>query len=354
MLPKKILVLRFSAMGDVVLLVPVLRSLLATYPEVEVTVATRPKFASFFSGIAGVKVFAADVDTTYNGLSGLYRLFQALHKQKFELVVDEHDHFRTKVLRTFFFLGGVPIQTFKKGRADKRKFTRRENKVTTPLPHTVERYHDAFTKAGFEFKLTTGPHLQPSIEIVKEVQAWLSQQHLSKKETWIGIAPFAMHRSKIWPIENYKPLLHALLSARSYRFFLFGGGKKEIEFFNTLKEAFPEQVTVAAGVLKLHQELALMQQLDLMLCVDSSNMHLATLTGAPLLSIWGGTHPSVGFGPFQRDKESILQISEQELPCRPCSVYGKETCHRGDFACMTHTTPQLVATRIEKMVNRNS
>lgn len=341
-------------MGDVVLLVPVLRSLLATYPEVEVTVATRPKFASFFSGIEGVKVFTADVDTTYKGLSGLYRLFQELHKQKFELVIDEHDHLRTKVLRTFFFLGGVSVQTFRKGRADKKKFTRKENKITTPLPHTVERYHNALTKAGFDFKLTTGPHLQPSIEIVKEVQEWLLQQQLSKKEKWIGIAPFAMHRSKIWPLENYNPLLHTLLSATSYRFFLFGGGKKEIEFFNTLKEAFPEQVTVAAGVLKLHQELALMQHLDLMLCVDSSNMHLATLTGTPLLSIWGGTHPSVGFGPFQRDKESILQISEQDLPCRPCSVYGKETCHRGDFACMVNITVTAVAARIEGMLIRKS
>lgn len=339
-------------MGDVVLLVPVLRSFLATYPEVEVTVATRPKFASFFKELKGVNVFPADVDTTYKGLNGLFRLFKELHKQKFELVIDEHDHLRTKVLRTFFFLGGVPIRTFKKGRAEKKKFTRKENKITTPLPHTVERYYQAFTQVGYEFKLTTGPHLQPSAENIKNVQEWLSLQHLSKKEKWIGIAPFAMHRSKIWPTENYQPLIERLLSSRAYHFFLFGGGKKEVDFFNTLKEAFPNQVTVVAGVLKLDQELVLMQRLDLMLCVDSSNMHLATLTGAPLLSIWGGTHPSVGFGPFQRDKESIFQISEQELPCRPCSVYGKETCHRGDFACLTKITVSGVATRIEGMLNR--
>lgn len=339
-------------MGDVVLLVPVLRSLLATYPEVEVTVATRPKFASFFKGLKGVNVFAADVDTTYKGLNGLYRLFKDLHKQKFELVIDEHDHLRTKVLRTFFFLGGVPVQTFTKGRAEKKKITRTGSKVIKQLPHTVERYHQAFAQAGYEFKLTTGPHLQPTTENIKNVQEWLSTHHLSKKEKWIGIAPFAMHKSKIWPVENYQPLLQELLSKNTYRFFLFGGGKKEVDFFNTLKEAFPNQVTVAAGVLKLDQELALMQQLDLMLCVDSSNMHLATLTGTPLLSIWGGTHPSVGFGPFQRDKESILQISEQELPCRPCSVYGKETCHRGDFACLTKITVSAVSARIEGMLNR--
>lgn len=352
--PKKILILRFSAMGDVVLLVPVLRSFLATYPEIEVTVATRPKFASFFKELKGVNVFPADVDSTYKGLTGLYRLFKELHKQKFELVIDEHDHLRTKVLRTFFFLGGVPVQTFQKGRTEKKKITRSDNKIRTPLPHTVERYHQAFIQAGYKFTLTTGPHLQPSTENIKNIQEWLSVQHLSKKEKWIGIAPFAMHKSKIWPVENYQPLLYKLLLKNSYHFFLFGGGKKEVDFFNTLKEAFPHQVTVVAGVLKLDQELALMQQLDLMLCVDSSNMHLATLTGTPLLSIWGGTHPSVGFGPFQRDKESILQISEQELSCRPCSVYGKETCHRGDFACMTRITIPMVASRIEGALHRKS
>ena len=341
-------------MGDVVLLVPVLRSFLATYPEVEVTVATRPKFASFFKELKGVNVFAADVDTTYTGLNGLFRLFKDLHKQKFELVIDEHDHLRTKVLRTFFFFGGVAVQTFKKGRAEKKKITQAENKILTPLPHTVERYHQAFIQAGYEFKLTTGPHLQPSSENIKNVQEWLSTEQLSKNEKWIGIAPFAMHKSKIWSIENYQPLIQMLLSKRAYHFFLFGGGKKEVDFFNTLQEAFPRQVTVVAGVLKLEQELALMQQLDLMLCVDSSNMHLATLTGTPLLSIWGGTHPSVGFGPFQRDKEAILQISEQELPCRPCSVYGKETCYRGDFACLTKITVSTVADRVEHMLNRKS
>jgi ADP-heptose:LPS heptosyltransferase len=98
------------------------------------------------------------------------------------------------------------------------------------------------------------------------------------------------------------------------------------------------------------QEIALMQHLDLMLCTDSSNMHLAALSGAPLLSIWGGTHPDVGFGPFGRGKESILQIDRTELPCRPCSVFGTETCYRGDFACMNKIEVDAVVNRIEKFL----
>lgn len=341
-------------MGDVVLLVPVLRSLLAAYPEVEVTVVTRPKFTSFFRGINGIHVFPADVDQEYKGLGGLYRLFKKLHSQKFEFIIDEHDHFRTKVLRTFFFLGGVPVVTFTKGRSDKKKFTRKENKITTPLPHTTERYHNAFKQIGFQFQLNGGPHLTSGSDTISFVQQWLAENNLTKTTPWIGIAPFAMHRSKIWPVEQYQNVLSLLLKQRPHHFFLFGGGQKEIDFFHSLKKEFPNNITVVAGALKLDKEVALMQQLDLMLCVDSSNMHLATLTGTPVLSIWGGTHPDVGFGPFQRNENSVLQISREELPCRPCSVYGKETCHRGDFACMTRITPAMVVEKITGFLIRTS
>jgi ADP-heptose:LPS heptosyltransferase len=102
-----------------------------------------------------------------------------------------------------------------------------------------------------------------------------------------------------------------------------------------------------AGQLKMKQELALMELLDLMVCTDSSNMHLATMMNVPLVSIWGGTHPDVGFGPFGKSAESVIQISRDELPCRPCSVYGRETCYRGDFACLNRITPDAVSERVQ-------
>lgn len=140
-------------MGDVVLLVPVLRSLLAEYPELQISVATRPKFTSFFHQLSKVKVIEADVDKEFKGFGGLWRLFKKLKIEKFDLVIDEHDHLRTKILRALFFLTGTPTLVFDKGRSDKKKFTRTENKITKPLPHTVERYSATFKKSGFNFSL---------------------------------------------------------------------------------------------------------------------------------------------------------------------------------------------------------
>jgi len=337
-------------MGDVVLLVPVVRALTEAYPDIEVTVVTRPKFASFFTDIERVVPFPADVDYTYTGIFGMRELFKKLmRKGNYEVVMDMHDHIRTMMLRSLFKLFGVPVVVFEKGRNEKHTFTRKENKRTEPLPHTVERYRKAFEKAGYPLTIGSPPYLVLKDSTREQTTAWLSKQDLVKKEKWIGIAPFAMHTSKIWPVQNYSSVLEALIAKGPVKFFLFGGGEKEIAFFESLQKKFPEHVVVVAGQLKLKQELALMEHLDAMLCVDSSNMHLAALMGIPLLSIWGGTLPDVGFGPFRKGEESIIQISRDELPCRPCSVYGKEKCLRGDFACLTRITPDMVVSRLEAL-----
>jgi ADP-heptose:LPS heptosyltransferase len=344
---KKILLLRFSAMGDVLLLVPVVRSLTATHTDVEVTIATRPRFAAFFSGIDRVKVFEADVDFRFTGFFGLRKLFFALLvKDDYDVVIDMHDHVRTMVLRSLFRLFGKKVIVFSKGRKEKRAFTRKENKITKPLPHTTERYRMALELAGFQFDLQHGPWLFPNETAVRNLQVWLDKQSIVKQQPWIGIAPFALHKSKIWPLANYPSLIKELGKATGARFFLFGGGDKEISYFHDLKTLFHDQVVVVAGQLKMQQEIALMKKLDVMICTDSSNMHLAALAGTPVVSIWGGTHPDVGFAPLGQEEAGVLQINRNELPCRPCSVYGKETCHRGDFACLTRIAVEEVIRKV--------
>ncbi len=340
-------------MGDVALVVPVLRSLVHAYPDVEVTVVTRPRFAPFFYDIERVSVFVADVDHTYNGFFGVRDLFRALiRKSSYDVVIDLHDHVRTMVLRTFFKFSFTDVVIFDKGRAEKRAFSRKQNKITQPLPHTVKRYRDAFAKAGFPFELTPGPHLILNNELRVVADDWLSQKGLEKKETWIGIAPFAVHRTKIWPLENYRVLIEKILRQGPAKFFLFGGGENEAAFFETLQDEFPQNCVSTAGQLKIRQEIALMKHLDMMLCVDSSNMHMAALAGVPLLSIWGGTHPDVGFAPFS-DNVGIVQIAREELPCRPCSVYGRETCYVGGYPCLTRITPDRVADEIGRITGHS-
>ncbi len=344
---KKILLLRFSAMGDVLLMVPVVRSLVAAHPDVEVTIATRPKFASFFAGIDRVKVFEADVDYRFTGFFGVRKLFFALLvKDDYDWVIDMHDHVRTIILRNLFRLFGKKVVVFEKGRKEKRRFIRKQNKIVKPLPHATERYRRALEQAGFSFSLLPGPWLTADSTTRQQVQQWLDRQGLTKQQPWIGIAPFALHPTKIWPLANYPALITELHKMLGATFFLFGGGQQEIAYFNELKALFPQQVVIVAGRLRPQQEIALMPMLDVMICTDSSNMHLATLAGTPVVSIWGGTHPDVGFAPLGQEQAGVLQISRQELPCRPCSVFGKQHCYRGDMACLTRITPADVVQKV--------
>ena len=337
-------------MGDVVLLVPVVKSLVATYPDVEVTVVTRPKFASLFTDMERVVPFPADVDYTYSGILGMRELFgKLLRKGGYDIVMDMHDHIRTIILRNLFKIFGTPVIVFEKGRKEKKAFTRKDNKITASLPHTVERYSRAFEKAGYPLSVESPPYFTVKTSTEEQVTLWLQKNGLSKNEKWIGIAPFAMHASKIWPVQNYAKVIEQSIKKFPVKFFLFGGGK-DLIFFESLRETFPGHCVIVAGQLKIKQEVALMRQLDLMLCVDSSNMHLASLAGTPLLSVWGGTHPDVGFGPYGKNNESILQVGRDVLPCRPCSVYGREDCYRGDFACLNYITPDQVVGRIEKLL----
>jgi ADP-heptose:LPS heptosyltransferase len=349
---KKILVLRFSAMGDVALLAPVIKSLVTAHQDVEVTVVTRPKYAPFFYDMERVLTFPADVDYTYNGIFGMRELFGTLiRKAEYDLVVDAHDHIRTVFLRTLFKLFGTQVVVLDKGRKEKKAFARKENKITEPLIHTVERYRKAFQKGGYDFPLLPAPYFDFNNSLMAAASDWLAQKNLQKKEKWIGIAPFAVHASKIWPLENYISVIENVLKKTPAKFFLFGGGPREVKYFESLKHKFPDNCEVVADQLKVRQEMALMQSLDVMLCVDSSNMHMASLSGVPVVSIWGGTHPDVGFAPFGAGAESIIQIPRTELPCRPCSVYGRESCYIGGFPCQTRISAELIA---EKVLQRIS
>jgi len=338
-------------MGDVALMVPVIRSVIAAHQDVEVTVVTRPRFAPFFYDMERVKVFVADVDHTYNGIFGMRELFRTLiRKGTYDVVIDLHDHLRTKILRSFFRLFFTDVVVFDKGRKEKKAFFRKKNKITNPLPHTIDRYHAAFSKAGFFFDLLPPPYFDLNENLQAAAREWLDSKGLKKGERWIGLAPFAKHATKIWPLENYPALIDNILAKTPAKFFLFGGGEKEVKYFENLRKKYPDACVITAGELKIRQEIALMKHLDLMVCVDSANMHLASLAGVPVLSVWGGTHPDVGFSPFGKTA-TIIQITRDELPCRPCSVYGRETCYVGGFPCLTRISAELIAEQVISKIN---
>jgi len=164
-----------------------------------------------------------------------------------------------------------------------------------------------------------------------------------KTNRWIGIAPFAKHKGKIYPIEKMEEVLAHFARNDQYKVFLFGGGKHEMEQMLSWKEKFPSlQLPDKIG---LSREIRLMSCLDIMLTMDSANMHLASLAYTPVVSIWGATHPYAGFYGLYQDERNMIQA---DLECRPCSVFGDKPCFRGDYACLQAISPGQVIEKIEK------
>lgn len=339
-----LLVIRLSAMGDTALVVPVLNTILQQYPDLRITMLTRPAFVPMFEEIERVDCVAADIKNRHKGTPGLYRLYKEIKThRKPDIVIDLHDVIRSWILCAFFKKDGIPYYRIDKGRKEKKALVRKKNKIFIQLKHSVDRYLDVFAAAGYPAKLKDDIFRFSSAEYP---QAFVEQHQLSPKDKrWIGIAPFAKHQEKMWPLEKMKQVIQSC-TEKGYQIFLFGGGKEEIVAFKTLKQDFPDAIIVA-GELSLTKELGLIKNLNLMVTMDSANMHMAAISGIPVVSIWGATHPYAGFGPLNGNEKYIVQISHEELDCRPCSVFGNKPCFRGDHACMEWITAQQVMNMIE-------
>jgi len=341
--PKNILVIRFSAMGDVVLSVPVIQSLLKKYPDTHITVLTNSFFHPFFEGIPNLTLFPVDLKGKHKGFFGLRKLVNELtSQQRFDAVIDLHSVIRTWMIGLFFKLKGILVFRIDKGRTEKKAFIQGNKKES--LPHTTQRYYDVFQQAGFDFKL------DKSLLNTRKDSDFSVNKHIKSENISIGIAPFAAHKSKQWGLDKIEALIEQINQHYKVHFYLFGGGKEEVDQLNKLASKF-ENTSNLAGSFKLVQELNLLKHLDVLLAMDSGNMHIATLLGIPVISIWGGTHAAIGFSALYQPEENSIQIAMDKLPCRPCSVFGTNDCNLKEtpFACMTQITPSLVIERLQDL-----
>ena len=340
----KILVIRFSAIGDVAMTVPVVHSLATQYPQHQIKVLSRPNMAALFAHLpSNVSFVGADLKGTYKGFVGLNKLFNELKAENFDYIADFHDVIRTKYLRLRFLLHRKKVAHIDKGRKGKKALTRPSNKVKVQQDSSFQRYARVLEQLGLPVKID----FQSIYSNGKsDLSAFSTITGFKETDKWIGIAPFATHAGKIYPQKFMEQVIQTLDAKEGLRIFLFGGGKKEIEILTEWSNKFPSAICIA-GKLKMDAELALMSHLDVMVSMDSGNMHLASLVNTPVVSIWGATHPLAGFMGWNQSKENAVQV---DLPCRPCSVYGNKPCFRKDYACLYNIQPNTITQRILSII----
>jgi len=313
-----IAVMRLSAMGDVAMTVPVLKAFNEKYPNVKITVISTPFFQPLFNDLPNVNFLPFDKKGKHKGFLGLFRLFLDLRKINIDAFADLHNVLRSKVIRTLFALSGKKVAFTNKGRKEKKEVTRAVNKIFRPLPTVFERHAKAFDELGFPINLSN-PTFPDKSKFSPEILSIVGE----KTQKWIGIAPFAQHDSKVYPLDLMEKVIDQLAENPDNKILLFGGGKKEIETLELLSKSHNNVISVA-GKLKFNQEIQLISNLDVMLSMDSGNGHIAAILGIKTITIWGATHPYLGFSPFNQPEENSLVSDRNLYPKLPTSIYGNK------------------------------
>ncbi|HET9570437.1 MAG TPA: glycosyltransferase family 9 protein [Bacteroidales bacterium] len=339
----RILVIRLSALGDVAISVPLVKALAEQYPEHEFIMISQAQMAGLFEDCpSNVQLISAELNGAHKGIWGMYKLYREIGAKNVDVICDMHYVIRTRIFSFFFKLHRIPVFCIDKERSERKKLTRRYQKHFKQLKTSFERYREVFARAGLSLNyFDFWPKMNPSAENLPIVEAVYGP----KQTKWLGFAPFARHEGKIYPINLSEQVLAKLVADPRLTLFLFGGGIEEKNLMNQWKAKYPALIIPSAR--NIQDEIKLMSCLDLMVAMDSANMHLGSLAHTPVVSIWGATHPYAGFyGLFQSERNII----QSNLECRPCSVFGNKPCFRGDYACMNQISPETVIQHIQKEI----
>ena len=307
---------------------PVLKELLENNKNYKISLLTNFQFFPFFRAFNDVNLIPFDKKKQHKGLFGMFRLFKEIKKLDLDYVVDLHEVLRTNFLKAVL---KVPFYQIDKGRDEKQNLV--SGKIFAPLKSTHQRYRDVFEKIGISIK----PLSKTQIHRVD-----ISDLKLIPKNNklLIGIAPFAAHNGKEYPIVQMEEVIKEI--NKDFNVILFGGGKKEEFILDDLAGKYSNVINIA-NKFSLDQEMDVISNLSIMLSMDSANGHIAALMGIKVLTIWGVTHPFAGFSPYgQTDKNNIL-VNRLQYPKIPTSIYGEKFPNGYEKAISSISSKEIIS-----------
>ena len=315
------LIVRLATLGNVAMTVPVVASLSRRYPDDRFIIASKKNLGAMFQGMENVEFREVDNHLDWKGVWALWRSW----RNEIDAMIDLQAVLRTRVLGILMRMSGKRVTSVHYGRIRKHLITFWGIGKKHPLPSEFDRYANAFRRAGLE----TDKEFK-AIEVDKEAAKTVKKIFGKKEGRWIGLAPFAKSKSNMLPYRVTKDIIERLSADEQTRVFLFGAGEVECEMLRQWASVF-ERTESVAGRLGLAEELELMRQLDVMICMDSANQHLSSLVGLRAISVWSATHPMIGFTGWKQRAGDIVQ--RHDLRCRPCTCHGTNHCRYGNYAC---------------------
>lgn len=310
--PVKILFVRFSSIGDVVLTTPVLRATKEQYPEAEIHFLTKEQFGSIIRPNPNV----SEVITIKKSID---ERLPELKEAQYDWVIDLHNNVRTKGLKLKL---RRPSKTFRK--LNKEKWLLVNAKIDRmPDLHVVDRYFEAVAHLGVK---PDGKPCDFFIEPNNEVN--LSDWNLAPKKN-VAIAIGAQHATKCLSVEKLVELIEGIEDP-----VVLVGGPTDEKKAQSIIEKLTKQITNTVGKLNLQQSASLVKQAKHLITHDTGMMHIASSFEIPMSTVWGNTVPEFGMYPYQPTNKTFSIHQVEGLKCRPCSKIGSETCPKKHFDCM--------------------
>lgn len=343
---RNVLIMRLSVLGNVAMTIPVLYPLCKANPDTRFIMLTKKWPASMFHDRpANLKVVDFDVNENHSGLIGLLKLSSRLYKlYDIDAVADLHNVSGTWVIDAYMRSKGAPV-----ARLDREKPKRRalvKHKTTEPVTPIHERYRNVFRQLGFE--------APDNFKRLYEGRDWPESPIVPEKlpgQRWIAISPFSSHRQKAYPLELMEQVIAELTKRDNYYIFLMGGGKAEKIALRPIVRKYKNVISMAEIKHKFIDEYALLAKCELMLTMESANMHLASLVDTQAMTIWGPTSPACGYLGYNQVVEDDIQL---DMECRPCSITGDKPCRFGDFPCLKNIPPEYIAQHVIEAVEYNA
>ncbi|MBF0279644.1 MAG: glycosyltransferase family 9 protein [SAR324 cluster bacterium] len=341
----KILIIRFSSLGDIVLTTPVFRELKKIYPQSHLTFLTSYEFGSVVAN--NPYIDQAIYHSRQESRQELNQLVNSLKKQSYDVIYDIHRSLRSRWicwnLKNTLFTKGPKIWRINKQGWERtlliqlkinllnKNFSQRE-RFLKPLQHRVS------------YSLNPKTELFPTDEQKNTIERLLEENHVPAKK-FICIGPSASFPGKCWPVAYFQTLISELLEHK-WKIILVGG--KDEEEPKKLKEYFTNAVFDLSGKLNPLESAALLSRASFVVCNDTSIGHLAEAMGTPAITIFGPTVREFGYAPFL--PKSVLV--EKDLPCRPCTRNGKGECKISETRlCLTSISPTMVKEEILKLTS---
>lgn len=326
MVLKKILLIRFSSIGDIVLTTPVIRCVKQQLKDVELHVLTKKNYVELLSSNPNIdKVFGLE--------GGLRDLLPTLRNENYDFVIDLHKNFRSLYVRMSL---RKPSSSFPK--LDLQKLLYTKLKVShLPDVHIVDRYFCAVERLGVS-------NDNQGLDFFFHPSDKLNRADYPKHFAAVVIG--GQHSTKILPEEKVVDVCKAI----SLPVVLVGGPEDSVRGERIVNAVGGETIN-SCGKLKLGQSACVLKYSDVVLTNDTGMMHIAAALRKPIVSVWGNTVPEFGMYPYMPtcpERSSIVE--NKDVTCRPCHKLGYEKCPKGHFRCMASLDGTMIANEMEKLI----